>query len=134
MAVRLPNARRLEADREWRLVEAGDGTKSIPVFLGPAVGADGSRAKEGGIVMGTLPARAGTTSVREFRLEAAARDASKAAAFRFADVSEKSLGLWEGDRRVFVYNHGVMSKSGVPANRNRSTYLHPLFGDRKSVV
>lgn len=54
--------------------------------------------------------------------------AEVASTFRFADVSERSLGLWEGDRPVLVYNHGVMSKPGVPADRNRSSYIHPLYG------
>jgi hypothetical protein len=29
---------------------------------------------------------------------------------------------------VLVYNHGVLRKAGVPADRARSTYVHPLFG------
>jgi hypothetical protein len=48
--------------------------------------------------------------------------------FRFAEVSDNSLGLWEGTKPVFVYNHGTMSRAGVPADRNRSTYVHPLYG------
>jgi hypothetical protein len=48
--------------------------------------------------------------------------------FRFADVNERSLGLWDGDRPVLVYNHGAQSKAGVPADRARSTYIHPLYG------
>lgn len=51
-----------------------------------------------------------------------------AAAFHFAEVSDKSLGLWEGEKPVLVYNHGVISKPGVPADRARSTYIHPLYG------
>ncbi|MGZ4962740.1 MAG: DUF6807 family protein, partial [Limisphaerales bacterium] len=50
------------------------------------------------------------------------------AGFRFADVNENSLGLWEGERPVLVYNHGVISKQGVPADRARSSYVHPLYG------
>ncbi len=53
---------------------------------------------------------------------------SLAADFRFAPVGDKSLGLWEGDKPVFVYNHGVLTKAGVPADRARSTYIHPLYG------
>jgi len=49
-------------------------------------------------------------------------------AFRFEHVTDKSLALSEGDRPVFVYNYGTMSKSGVPADRNRSSYIHPLYG------
>jgi len=56
-----------------------------------------------------------------------AAEATKAG-FRFADVSDKSLGLWEGDKPVFVYNHGVISKAGVPEDRARSSYVHPLYG------
>ncbi len=54
-------------------------------------------------------------------------DAS-AAEFRFQPVDDKSLGLWEGAKPVLVYNHGVIRKQGVPADRARSTYVHPLYG------
>src|SRR5512134_3227813 len=48
--------------------------------------------------------------------------------FRFTNVSDKSLALYEGDRPVLVYNHGVLRRTGVPADRARSTYVHPLYG------
>ncbi len=48
--------------------------------------------------------------------------------FRFAEVTEKSLGLWESGRPVLVYNHGVIRADGVPEDRRRSTYVHPLYG------
>ena len=48
--------------------------------------------------------------------------------FRFADVSDKSLGLWEGSRPVLVYNHGVIASTNAPADRARSSYVHPLYG------
>ncbi|HOX04589.1 MAG TPA: PmoA family protein [Verrucomicrobiota bacterium] len=51
-----------------------------------------------------------------------------AAGFRFADIDSQSLGLWEDDRPVLVYRHGVIAKPGVPADRARSTYLHPIYG------
>ena len=51
-----------------------------------------------------------------------------AAGFRFEAVDDKSLALWEGSKPVFVYNHGVIRKEGVPADRARSTYLHPVYG------
>ncbi|MBA4149762.1 MAG: PmoA family protein [Verrucomicrobia bacterium] len=50
------------------------------------------------------------------------------APFRFADVDDKSLGLWEGTRPVLVYNHGVISKADVAADRARSSYIHPIYG------
>ncbi len=49
-------------------------------------------------------------------------------AFRFADVNDKSLGLWEGDKPVLVYNHGVITSTNAPADRARSSYVHPIYG------
>lgn len=48
--------------------------------------------------------------------------------FRFAEVNDKSLGLWEAGQPVLVYNHGVQLKPGVPADRARSAYFHPIYG------
>ena len=50
------------------------------------------------------------------------------AEFRFRDVNDASLGLWEDDRPVLVYNHGIIRREGVPADRARSSYVHPLYG------
>jgi hypothetical protein len=55
-------------------------------------------------------------------------DSASRAGFRFAQIGDKSLGLWEGDKPVFVYNHGVIRKAGVPEDRARSAYVHPLYG------
>ncbi len=38
------------------------------------------------------------------------------------------LRLSEGDRPVFVYNHGVQHKAGVPTDRARACYVHPVYG------
>lgn len=54
--------------------------------------------------------------------------ASTEKGFRFAEVNEKSIGLWEGPKPVLVYNHGLISKAGVPPDRARSSYVHPLYG------
>src|SRR5512133_1822323 len=51
-----------------------------------------------------------------------------ASTFKFEPVSSTSLGLWENNKPVLVYNHGVIKREGVPANRYRSTYVHPLYG------
>lgn len=48
--------------------------------------------------------------------------------FRFQEIDEKSLGLWEGAQPVLVYNHGVISNSNASGGRPRSTYLHPIYG------
>ncbi|MBI2947469.1 MAG: PmoA family protein [Verrucomicrobia bacterium] len=51
-----------------------------------------------------------------------------AARFRFAAVSDKSLGLWENERPVLVYNQGHISSPTEPTARSRSAYLHPIYG------
>ena len=50
------------------------------------------------------------------------------AEFRFAEKSDRSLAVWEGDKPVLVYNHGVIHRTNVPADRARSSYVHPLHG------
>ena len=50
------------------------------------------------------------------------------ASFHFTNLTDKSLALFEAERPVFVYNHGVIHKAGVPADRARSTYVHPIYG------
>src|SRR5687768_10502890 len=64
-------------------------------------------------------------------VQLAAADASSKVlkpSFRFEQVTTNSLGLWEGNRPVLVYNHGIISKAGVNASQNRSSYIHPLYG------
>ncbi len=48
--------------------------------------------------------------------------------FRFEAVNDSSLGLWDGDKPVFVYNHGTIRKPGVEGTTERSTYIHPIYG------
>jgi len=48
--------------------------------------------------------------------------------FHFSAVNDGSLALSEGKRPVLVYNFGVISQTNVPADRARSSYVHPLYG------
>ena len=50
------------------------------------------------------------------------------APFKIDDVNTNSTGIWEGKNPVLVYNHGVLLAPGVPADRARSSYIHPLYG------
>lgn len=50
------------------------------------------------------------------------------AEFRFDDLPDKSLRLSEGTQPVLAYRYGVTLKPGVPADRARSSYVHPLYG------
>ena len=45
--------------------------------------------------------------------------------FRIDNVSETSLGIWESDKLVLVYNHGLIGKSG---QTSRASYVHPIYG------
>lgn len=55
--------------------------------------------------------------------------ASAGDAFRFEEPTGESVALFEGARPVLVYNHGVIEPpAGVPADRARSSYVHPLYG------
>ena len=51
-----------------------------------------------------------------------------AAVFRFQDVSDASLGLWEGEQPVLVYNHGPIAGPEAPGARPRACYFHPVYG------
>jgi hypothetical protein len=54
---------------------------------------------------------------------------SGADSFRFTNITEKSLALFEGTRPVLVYNHGVIPPpAGVRPDRARSSYVHPIYG------
>ncbi len=48
--------------------------------------------------------------------------------FRFEERADRDLRLFEGERPVMVYNFGRMLKEGVPENRARSSYVHPIYG------
>ncbi|HEY2930245.1 MAG TPA: DUF6807 family protein [Acidobacteriota bacterium] len=63
-----------------------------------------------------------------FAVQSQSKPSAPSKGFRFEAVSDKSLGLWEGDRPVFVYNHGVISKPAVEGARDRSSYIHPIYG------
>ena len=54
--------------------------------------------------------------------------AQGASAFRFRDASESSLGLWEGERPVLVYNHGPVAGPQGSGARPRACYFHPVYG------
>ena len=48
--------------------------------------------------------------------------------FRFETLSGTSLGLWEGNRPVFVYNYGGIASPSAPDVPKHSAYLHPIYG------
>lgn len=53
---------------------------------------------------------------------------AQSAVFRFEPMDDKSLCLYDGQKPVFVYNHGIIQSTNAPPDRARSTYIHPLYG------
>jgi hypothetical protein len=58
----------------------------------------------------------------------AAEPANPAPAFRFQPISEQSLGLFDGEKPVLVYNHGRIGRPETPGARPRACYFHPIYG------
>ena len=130
VAVPWPQGAAFDASEGWRLRETGEHGDELRVDVAPALSAEGRPWSGKWLLLASIPPEAEAKASRRFRLEAAGSDATAGArsVFRFADVSDKSLGLWEGARPVLVYNHGTMSRADAPAKFNRSTYVHPLYG------
>lgn len=52
----------------------------------------------------------------------------KPPAFRFEKAEGKYLRLFEGNKPVLTYSYGMLLKEGVPEDRRRSCYIHPVYG------
>jgi hypothetical protein len=69
----------------------------------------------------------GTLALITFAAATAAR-AEPLAGFQFKDVNDQSRGLWDGDKLVLVYNHGLIARPEIPGAGSRSSYIHPIYG------
>jgi hypothetical protein len=128
IAVELPAGLTVDAASAWRLVQEGSDL-SIPAQISVATSADGTRAEGRQRLLAVIPPGGDGTEPRRFRLTPANETA--AAVFDFNDVSPASLQLREGERPVFVYNHGVITRQDIPEQehrRSRGCYIHPLYG------
>ncbi|MFH1737398.1 MAG: DUF6807 family protein [bacterium] len=56
------------------------------------------------------------------------RSASGCDEFRFEDRNGTTLEIYENDALVLGYNYGDMLPAGVPEDRKRSSYIHPIMG------
>ncbi len=54
--------------------------------------------------------------------------------FAFRETSRGSLELSDNGKPVYVYNYGMMLKEGVPEDRRRSSYLHPVWAPDGTVL
>ena len=48
--------------------------------------------------------------------------------FKSGPVGARSLGVWEGDRPVLVYNFGSITNELAPRAQSHSSYIHQLYG------
>jgi hypothetical protein len=59
----------------------------------------------------------------------AADSADSPSPFRFVEqAADGTLTLFEAERPVFVYNFADRLKPGLPEDRKRSCYIHPIYG------
>ncbi|HOE13155.1 MAG TPA: PmoA family protein [bacterium] len=68
----------------------------------------------------------GEAFARECRLEAVPQSAESR--FRFEDRNGTTLDIFEGENPVLGYNYGDILPEGVPEDRRRSCYVHPIMG------
>lgn len=54
--------------------------------------------------------------------------------FEFRELNETSIQLLEAGKPVYVYNHGMTLKPGMPEDRRRACYLHPVWTPDGTVV
>jgi hypothetical protein len=132
VAAVVPASAGLDKSGPCRLVEVDRPGAAIPAQLVKAIAADGTAAEDQMRLIASVPPRSGAEGTRRFRVEPAKKaDQEKKAGFRFKEVSDGSLGLWDGEKPVLVYNHGMITVEKVPvkdARRTRSSYIHPLWG------
>lgn len=110
--------------------EAGGSRVTTEVQWTSAIGADGEAVGGRQDVLFRLPGGGSGLGSRRFEMGGVGGEVEPTAdrRLRFTAMDERSLELREGDRPVFVYRHGTMLKPGVPADRARSSYLHPVYG------
>ena len=116
-----------------QLVEVDHPEVVCPMQIIPAVGPNGEPDNLNGRLVATIPPRGDATGARRFALGAApaAVDGKTPVPFCLKDIDDKSLGVFDGEEPVLVYNHGVITKESVPEKdhrRKRSCYIHPVYG------
>ncbi len=135
VAVPLPAGFQFKQTLVWQLAELGVQGVAPAAQVVPAIAPDGQASPTAGWFLATIPPRSGADGPRRFHLQAVKVPRADApevlSPFRFKDASDKSLGLWEGDKPLLVYNHGVITREDIPESehrRSRSCYVHPLYG------
>jgi hypothetical protein len=132
IAVPLDPAVKLDRPARWQLVEVDDSSAAVPVQLVRDTTEDGLAREGAERLVAVVPPRQGAEGPRRFAPRPVGNEPADAgSSFRLEATSDASLGLWDGDSPVLVYNHGMIVAENVPENdprRTRSCYIHPLHG------
>jgi hypothetical protein len=100
------------------------------VQIGDAVAPDGT-ASASKRLFARIPARESGNGVWRFRLERAGSPEAPPIPLTFKEITDASLGLFEGEKPVMTYNHGAITDPKVPESdprRTRACYVHPVWG------
>lgn len=109
----------------WRLVE---GETSYPADRLPRIRPDGTPDPNQFRLLAAIPARDGASGLRRLELRPA-DGTTPVSRFQITPDGPRSLRLREGNRPVFVYNFDTIpAPPGVPADRARAAYVHPIWG------
>ena len=133
VSVPLASGQKINPATPGQLVEIDHPEMVCPIQLVPAVAPNGEPDNSSGRLAVTIVPREGATGTRRFSLgpASAAADGGHPLPFRLEDIDDKSLGVFDGDEPVLVYNHGVITKESLPEKehrRSRSCYIHPVYG------
>jgi hypothetical protein len=132
IAVPIPKSVHIAPAASWQLVQGGG--LAVAAQLVSDMAPDGTAAPTRRVVA-SIPPRPGAAGPLRFRL--AGIDAPPESPFRWKDTSDKSLGLFEGDQPVLVYNHGTITNESVPKKdhrRSQGCYVHPVYGLSGEVI
>ena len=103
---------------------------ALPVQIIPAAGEDGTLSEGEQQLLVMIPPNDSARRTRRFRPQPSKNKPLNQ--FRFEAISEASLGIWQSDQPVLVYNHGKITDQRVPKNDHRrhrhGCYIHPVWG------
>ena len=111
------------------LTEIGSSGEVIPANL--VSGSSASGTADSLQIAASIPPRGDAQRPRRFKIVFGNPSRASASEFRFTQPDGKSVGLWDGERPVLVYNYGVVTDESVPktdSRRSRGCYIHPVYG------
>ncbi len=130
-AVPLPESIKVTESEAWQLVEFDHPQPAIQVQISIAAASDGSIETTNTQLLAIIPPREQAQGPRRFRLESVESRPPRNTSFEYREINKTSLGLWEREQPVFVYNHGNIIGENIPLTdhrRERACYIHPVWG------